>query len=854
MRLTPNDRFGRYTIDRLIGEGGMGRVYLARDTSLDRMVALKVLPERSSDANGAGVLQREARAAAALDHPNVVSVYDVGDIDGAPFIAMEYVAGRSLRLALDDASVSARRKLRWLLDVARAVDAAHARGVVHRDIKPSNVIVRDDDHVKVVDFGVACKPDSASLANASALVGTVPYIAPELLQGAPAGTASDQFAWGVLAYQVLTGDLPWRKTDDAPDFVAAILAQEVAPFAHRVPGLARSVEGIVLRALSKRPSARFPSMGDVVTALQRSDTDEPTVTHFEATDTRSFVVPAPPPRARNKRLAALGLAAIVALASVYVLRQTPHASTLAPAATAPAPRPTAVTDLPLPVSTRPDALVAYRQAMQAFRDGAYATAVVGFQDASDKDPSMAAAHLRVSIATFYRSASDARMHFQRAVDLRATMSEHDQLLLDAYEPYIRRQPSDHEERLRRLRALVERFPEDADFALYLGRALADLGETDYFARALAIDPKFGLAYGFLAQQQAYAGDLDGANRTIAGCLGAVPSAMFCTSQRTSIDVEEGNSTRLAEDARQIIAQDPSLDLGYYRLAMATYARGGGLDATTQAVGLAWARLPADTRAAAEAEDRYALAVLSGDFGAAARNTATLERLAASDSNRTPHALVARQRVELLTETSRNAEAAKVAAELLRRQDAWMADPRVEDLALLHDVTPLMLATLRSAGGLGDAELSTRRAEWLAGWRRVIVPKFIPFLWLHGYAALADTRETAEAALAALPEFGQVPRYAPEVLHAAYVGRMYLLAGDLDLAVTHLRRATSSCLALLAPVLHTRAHLWLGGALEKKGDAQGACAAYGVVLQRWGSVARSVTADAARARTRALDCK
>jgi serine/threonine-protein kinase len=158
--LAPGDKFDRYVIAGLLGQGGMGEVYRAHDTRLQRTVALKIVREAQLELSqpgtrsGARVL-REARSAAAFNHPNVVAVFDVGAADGAWFLAMELVVGSSMRAFIGDPSVSLEEKLRWSIDVARALSAAHQRGIVHRDLKPENVMVGEDGVVKVLDFGIA---------------------------------------------------------------------------------------------------------------------------------------------------------------------------------------------------------------------------------------------------------------------------------------------------------------------------------------------------------------------------------------------------------------------------------------------------------------------------------------------------------------------------------------------------------------------------------------------------------------------------------------------------------------------------------------------------------------------------
>jgi tetratricopeptide (TPR) repeat protein len=366
---------------------------------------------------------------------------------------------------------------------------------------------------------------------------------------------------------------------------------------------------------------------------------------------------------------------------------------------------------------------------------------------------------------------------------------------------------------------------------------------------LALDPQFGLAYGFKAQEEAYGGDVAKAYATIDACRTALPRAMFCISFRAEIDGEEGRSDELAEDARRIIAHDPNVDMGYYRLAQAQ----GRAEAMKSAMELAWAHLVVGERAEAEATDGFALHVLSGDFEAAERDLRALDRILTSNPNRPPHAMVAKSLVLLHLETGRHAEAAKVAEDFLRAQDGWLPDPRVEDSAMARDPTPFMLGVLRREGKRSNEELSAAREAWIAAWRRQITPPFVRFLWLHAYAVPSETAAESAEAVAALTGFPAPPRFAPETLADAHIGRVLLRAGKLDEALPHLRRGARACLAMLLPIEHTHARYTLGEALEKAGDAKGACDEYRAVLERWGRAPHSRTADAARARTRALAC-
>lgn len=273
--LQPGDRVERYVIEAPLGQGGMGRVYRAHDERLDRRVALKVLLAEGEDQEGRARLLREARAAAALDHPNVVHVYDVGEADGSPYIAMELVLGKSLRTLIGDGSVPFGERVRALTEIALALAAAHDAGLVHRDVKPENVIVRSDGRVKVLDFGIARKsrlqtdptaPTEAHLATLTAegvKVGTPLYMAPEQIRGDGVDGKTDQFAWGVVAFELLAGRPPWNASD-AMALMASILTDEPKALGDDVP---RHVSDAVRRTLSKRPSERFGSMKELVAAL-----------------------------------------------------------------------------------------------------------------------------------------------------------------------------------------------------------------------------------------------------------------------------------------------------------------------------------------------------------------------------------------------------------------------------------------------------------------------------------------------------------------------------------------------------------------------------------------------------------
>jgi serine/threonine protein kinase len=264
----------------------MGEVYRAHDQVLHRKVALKLLgveegevgPQTSTPA--VQNMLREARHAAALTHPNIVALFDVGEANGRPFLVMELVSGGSLRTYVGS-EVGAASRLSWLADVARALAAAHRIGLVHRDIKPENVLVSDEGVAKVLDFGIARRDEAmrtpserrigadfhrAGTQGRSLLAGTPGYMAPELLTGHATDARVDQFAWGVMAYELLSGRSPWG--DDPEHLMHALLHVEPAALDAATLGLGADVASVVARAMRKSPDARFPTMDALLAALE----------------------------------------------------------------------------------------------------------------------------------------------------------------------------------------------------------------------------------------------------------------------------------------------------------------------------------------------------------------------------------------------------------------------------------------------------------------------------------------------------------------------------------------------------------------------------------------------------------
>jgi eukaryotic-like serine/threonine-protein kinase len=263
----------RYELHRLIARGGMADVYLARDLLLDRPVAVKVLfPEYAKDTTFVERFKREARAAANLNHPNVVAVYDWGQQIGTYFIVMEYVEGRSLsEIIRSEGPLHPNRSAEITADVAAALSFAHRNGVVHRDIKPGNILITSQGQVKVADFGIAqalsSETTQANLTQAGAVIGTATYFSPEQAQGKPVDPRSDLYSLGCVLYEMLTTRPPF--SGDSPVAIAYKHVQETPqPPSEINSNIPRSLEAITLKLLAKDPINRYPSAEDLRTDLR----------------------------------------------------------------------------------------------------------------------------------------------------------------------------------------------------------------------------------------------------------------------------------------------------------------------------------------------------------------------------------------------------------------------------------------------------------------------------------------------------------------------------------------------------------------------------------------------------------
>src|SRR6266852_3024439 len=278
MALSAGTRLGPYEILSLLGSGGMGEVYKARDTRLDRVVALKILPPTALKSGRERRFIQEARAASSLNHPNIVHIYDVGEENGTHFIAMEYVAGVTLQKKIGR-GLGLPELLNYAIDMASALARAHAAGIVHRDLKPSNVMITTEGGAKILDFGVAklldpaddpetvTQTDVASRTGDNLPVGSVAYMSPEQAECRAIDARSDIFSFGAVVYEMATGSRAFPG-DSTASTLAAVLREEPVPMARVASELPAELQRVVFRCLRKDPARRFQHMDDVGVALQ----------------------------------------------------------------------------------------------------------------------------------------------------------------------------------------------------------------------------------------------------------------------------------------------------------------------------------------------------------------------------------------------------------------------------------------------------------------------------------------------------------------------------------------------------------------------------------------------------------
>ncbi len=841
MTLRTGQTFDRYRIEAVLGEGGMGAVYRAYDTRLQRVVALKVLrPGPEGSTGGTSRVLREARAAATLAHPNAVVIHDVGEIDGTAYIAMEHVDGSSLRVHVNDRTASMATRLGWLRDVASVLAAAHDRGLVHRDVKPENVMIRVDGAVKVLDFGIARRvrsdvdpaaptvdsSDPATQTGEGVVAGTPAYMAPEQIRNEPIDERADQFSWAVMAYELLAGKLPWKPRDQVA-IIASIVMDEPAPL-RSVADVDERTSAVLARALSKSPAARFPSMRALLAALDDS---------------------APPPRPRRSRapLIAGGLLLVVAVVLAVSRKKPPVIPPPAPSASA-----RAITDHPDPLGCNPAAIKAHREGLHALRQVGWDVAQHAFEAAIAADPGCAAPRLRLALMGSGLSMASARVRatYQAAAQLRGNLTPREQDLLDATEPCIARDPPDRAECAKRALPLAAKWPADAEVLVWVADLVQRTSREHepILRRAVAIDPQYADAWQALASARMWVNDTPGALDALDRCIAVAPASTDCRFERVRIDFRRADCKSAAKNARDWSARTPGQAFPQRFLAYSLAALGEPRDVVEEALHARWKVLEDEFRDFVSTLEAGQVAAWFGDFDAARAVSQELFKKA-EGNDYARHAEAAVFGARLAEEEGRTADAVKIAAAFRHGARVWPY-PTVFTPYTWTAVPAAAPLLLRIEGGPGlEPAIAAWRDEAVATARVAPLQAFA-----FGPSSLASSRAAAEAALATAP-LPLIPMRLDSdgALLRGTLGELLRRAGRADDALTYLRAAANDCGPLADAFSAVRAHAWLGALLEERSDTAGACAEYGVVLSRWGGAKRSVTADRARERRKALKC-
>ena len=337
--LAPGSQFGVYRVESVAGQGGMGVVYRATQIGLDRLVALKVItPEFAHDEEFRARFQRESKLAASIEHPNVIPVYEAGELDGTLFLAMRFVDGTDLKTLLTrEGRLEPLRAARFVAQIANALDAAHAAGLVHRDVKPANALLASQDHVYLTDFGLTKRAASGSaMTKTGQMVGTVDYVAPEQVEGGSVDARTDVYSLACVYYHLLTGQVPFDKPTEMAKLYAHV--HENPPRASDVvPGIPGAVDDVIWRGMAKEQTKRYLSAGDLGRAataaaelrtiaepersvargeaapvpLEDAPTVQKPIADHEPAEDAPAAPAAPPTRPRNLKWWGVGAAALV---------------------------------------------------------------------------------------------------------------------------------------------------------------------------------------------------------------------------------------------------------------------------------------------------------------------------------------------------------------------------------------------------------------------------------------------------------------------------------------------------------------------------------------------------------------
>jgi serine/threonine-protein kinase len=808
---------GPYVLRERIGAGGMGEVYRATDPRLSRDVAVKLMREGADLKRFEG----EARAAAQLNHPNIIAVLDVGTHEGIPYLVTELLEGETLRERLKrpftpSEVVEAARQL------LGGMSAAHARGIVHRDLKPENVFVTKDGRFKILDFGIARAEGTAHQGTQTAtgaVVGTVGYMAPEQVRGLPADARADLFAFGCILYELVGGRRAFHGGTSV-ETAYAILNQAPPPLPEGAPHAA------LIRACLEKDRERRPLSADAVLA---------------ALSGNELAAKAP---ASSGGVWKVALGAIVTLAVVTVLatrRQEPAPQPLATPREVPDAGPArglSMLDVPLPKTSSPEALALYQKAIQELHDGSIAEGLRLLEQSLVPDPMFGAAHARRCLWSVEpRECFEARR-------LRATLSPRDAALVEALAPHRELEPYDADAGLAAEATVMRQFPNDAEVAyvacVHHGVQFPREREPALALcnRALELDPTFAAVYWQRGLNLAQGLSESARVQEFERCLAIAPHSGACLRNLAGMAAVRGDCEGFARYAQQVAGIDKAgeyLEESVFDSRLATGATRDELEAMLAE----WPELRGRTQGNRLRGDAL-IAVHFGeldrvqlDGGSDLRDQIALAQLA-EERGDTP----------ALPRQWRQYLAARGTA--IARHDVIdeSLDGSMVALALRHG-----LAT--------KAEVE----DLIANWGKQLAPLDPQRVGMYQKALrMAEVTTPAEAkeALAGLPEAVLVDVFNDRAIggtRRAWIGHLLLLSGEVDKALPWLERAAHICFSHQNdPFTEMQARLELGQALEQKGDSKGACAAYGLVTAQWGHAKpRSVTAEQAKQRMKSLHC-
>ncbi len=662
--------------------------------------------------------------------------------------------------------------------------------------------------------------EAPALTTQGMIVGTPFYMSPEQMRGEALDGRADQFAWGVLAYELLTGRAPWSSDGDALHVVSQILSAEPpAPRSIR-PEIPEGVDAVVTRALAKSREGRFASMGDLVDAIVNDavvrqsipDPFAPTQATAAVTEKRLTPTPdlrerAPPVRRTGARVATALVAAVAVLGGGAWVRQRAVSPPAGPAPSAdagPALGPARFPDFGSALSKNEEATIAYRGAMHAARDADTAGAQSELDRAVGLDPSFAAARLRRALVSLPLSPND-RDDLREATRFRASLGAHDRAILDAVAPLLEI-PARRAATEERFARALDAAPDDADIALLLCR-MRNANERYEEARAAcerakALDPESAAALREMAVVKMNLGDEAGARGDYEECLRVSPLATSCLQPLWDLEAIAGRCDEALATARRLVAISPTSATADDCLANSLLAAGEPIESVRLALAEKAAHTPPSMAELTKRKDAAYLAVATGDFATARAELRAWDDAIASSRNEADHYPATGTRIQLAAEEGRRDEAVALASSYLKRRPAWTLVPE-------QDYSFYFVGQLYALGALPRPDFVAKRSRWTAASAGDSVA------WVTAYAIPATTPEDGREALAALGADASILEPTlrwPEF--EAPVGKTYRLAGRSEEAVVHLRLASRACQLLSNPFEQ------MAGELPARGRARG----------------------------------